>query len=51
VVISGGLMSHLVRDASILAVVAVAALSLTTLAVSRRKQFAMKDLHPPLVAP
>jgi putative membrane protein len=51
VVISGGLMSHLVRDVLILAAVAAAALGATTLVVRRRQQFSMKDLHPPLTAP
>lgn len=49
--ISGGLTSHLVRDVVILAACAVAALVLCTLAVRRRQQFSMKDLHPPLVSP
>lgn len=49
--ISGGLTSHLVRDVVILAACAVAALALCTLAVRRRQQFSMKDLHPPLVSP
>ncbi len=51
VTISGGLMSHLVRDVIILAMVAAAALGLCVATVSRRKQFSMKDLHPPLVSP
>lgn len=49
--ISGGLTTHLVRDAVILAACAIAALALCTLAVRRRQQFSMKDLHPPLVSP
>lgn len=51
VAISGGELSHLLADAGVLAAVAVAALSLTVLTVHRRKQFSMRDLHPPLVAP
>lgn len=51
ITISGGLMSHLIRDVIILAAVAVGAIGLCVLAVSRRKQFSMKDLHPPLVSP
>jgi putative membrane protein len=51
VAISGGLMSHLVRDVVILALIAAGALGLCILVVRRRQQFSMKDLHPPLVAP
>ncbi|MGD7706109.1 YhgE/Pip family protein [Microlunatus sp. Y2014] len=51
VTISGGQTAHLVRDVVLLATVTVLTLALTTLAVSLRRRFAMKDLHPPLVAP
>lgn len=51
VAISGGLLGHLARDAGVLAAVTVAVLSLTVLTVHRRKQFSLRDLHPPLVAP
>ncbi|WP_375429939.1 YhgE/Pip family protein [uncultured Friedmanniella sp.] len=51
VAISGGLLSHVARDAGVLAAVTVVVLSLTVLTVHRRKQFGLKDLHPPLVAP
>ena len=51
VAISGGQLSHLARDAGVLAAVAVAVLSLTVLTVRRRQQFRLSDLHPPLVAP
>lgn len=51
VVVSGGLMAHLLRDVGVLAAVAVIALALCTLVVRRRRQFSFKDLHPPLLAP
>ena len=51
VVVSGGLAEHLARDVGILAAMAVVALGLTVLTVARRQQLAVKDLHPPLVAP
>ncbi|SDU99547.1 putative membrane protein [Microlunatus sagamiharensis] len=51
VVVSGGLAAHLLRDVGILAALAAGALTLTVLTVARRQQFAVKDLHPPLVAP
>jgi putative membrane protein len=51
VAISGGELSHLAGDAAVLAAVAVVVLSLTVLTVHRRKEFSMRDLHPPLVAP
>ncbi|WP_375424699.1 YhgE/Pip family protein [uncultured Friedmanniella sp.] len=51
VAISGGELSHLVRDVGVLAGVAAVALSLTVVTVHRRKQLSMRDLHPPLVAP
>lgn len=51
VTISGGQWAHLLRDVTVLGIVAMVTLALTTLVVSRRRQFALKDLHPPLVAP
>ncbi len=51
VAISGGELSHLVGDVAVLAAVAVAVLSGTVLTVHRRRQFSMRDLHPPLIAP
>ncbi len=51
VTISGGWMPHLARDVAILAAITVVTLALTTVVVSGRRRFAMKDLHPPLVAP
>ncbi len=51
VVVSGGLAAHLLRDVTILATLAVGALTLTVVTVARRKQFRLKDLHPPLVSP
>lgn len=51
ITISGGQSGHLVRDILVLAVILVTTLAATTLVVSRRRGFAMKDLHPPLVAP
>jgi len=51
VTISGGQTTHLVRDILVLAAISVTTLALTTLVVARRRGFAMKDLHPPLVAP
>jgi putative membrane protein len=51
VTISGGELTHLLRDVAVLLVVAVATLALLVVAVHRRKQFRMADLHPPLVAP
>jgi putative membrane protein len=51
VTISGGELTHLVRDIVVLLLVAVAALGLVVAGVHRRKQFRMTDLHPPLVAP
>jgi putative membrane protein len=51
VTISGGEVTHLLRDVAVLLLVAVAALGLVVAAVHRRKQFRMADLHPPLAAP
>jgi putative membrane protein len=51
VTISGGEMAHLLRDVAILLLGTVAALGLLVVAVRRRKQFQMADLHPPLAAP
>jgi putative membrane protein len=51
ITMSGGEAVHLLRDVAILACVALAALGCCMLAVSRRQQFSMKDLHPPLVSP
>ena len=51
VTISGGWSAHLVRDVVLLSVITLGTLALTTLVVSLRRRFAMKDLHPPLVAP
>src|SRR5699024_10643957 len=48
VTVSGGQWAHLLRDATVLGIVAVVTLALTTLVVSLRRRFAMKDLHPPL---
>jgi len=51
VVISGGELTHLLRDVVLLALVSLAALALGVLTVHRRKQLGMTDLHPPLAAP
>ena len=51
ILISGGLIAHLLRDGLIVAGCLVAALAATVAVVSRRKQLSMKDLHPPLVSP
>lgn len=51
VVISGGSMSHLVRDLIVLVIVLVVTQALVVLVVRRRQGFSMKDLHPPLVTP
>lgn len=51
VVISGGQTERLVTDVLVLAVITVISMTLCTLVIRRKQQFAMKDLHPPLVAP
>jgi putative membrane protein len=51
VAISGGELGHFLRDVLVLVAVALGALALVVLTVHRRKQFSMRDLHPPLVAP
>ncbi|MBA8793848.1 putative membrane protein [Friedmanniella endophytica] len=51
VVISGGQPGHLARDLLVLAAVALLALAACALVVRRRKQFRLRDLHPPLIAP
>jgi putative membrane protein len=51
VVISGGELSHLARDATILLIGTLLALGLGVLVVRKRQQFAFRDLHPPLVSP
>ena len=51
VVVSGGLAAHLAHDVGILAALALGALGLTVLTITRRQQFRVKDLHPPLLAP
>ncbi len=51
VVISGGELSHLARDATILLIATLMALGLGVLVVRRRQQFSLRDLHPPLVSP
>jgi putative membrane protein len=51
VVISGGELSHLARDATILLIGTLLALGLGVLVVRKRQQFALRDLHPPLVSP
>lgn len=51
ITISGGEMSHLVRDVTVLAIGLIVTQALVVLVVSRRQGFSMKDLHPPLVTP
>ncbi|WP_228255114.1 YhgE/Pip domain-containing protein [Ornithinimicrobium avium] len=51
VVISGGETARLVTDVVVLVVITVTAVALCGFVVLRRQRFAMKDLHPPLVAP
>jgi putative membrane protein len=51
IAISGGELSHLLRDVTVLLLVAVVALGLAVAAVHRRKQFRMADLHPALITP
>ena len=51
VVISGGQTERLVTDVAVLLVITVTSMALCGLVVLRRQRFAMKDLHPPLVAP
>ena len=51
VVISGGELTHLARDSAFLLVGALVALTLGVLVVRKRQQFALRDLHPPLVSP
>ncbi len=51
VTISGGLLSHLARDAGLLAGVLVVVLALLVLTVRKRQQFTLASLHPPLTAP
>lgn len=51
VVISGGQTERLVTDVLVLAVITITTMALCTLVIRRKQQFAMKDLHPPLVAP
>jgi putative membrane protein len=51
VVISGGEMSHLARDVTVLAVILLVTHALSVLVVRHRQGFTMKDLHPPLVSP
>jgi len=51
VVISGGELAHLAQDATILLIGTVLALGLGVLVVRKRQQFALRDLHPPLVTP
>ncbi|WP_329575217.1 YhgE/Pip domain-containing protein [Kitasatospora sp. NBC_01250] len=46
VTVSGGLTSHLVRDAAVLAACGVAFLALTTLVTRRRRLWTMARLHP-----
>lgn len=48
VTITGGNTAHLVRDAGVLAVFGVAALTLTTLVVRRRREWTVTDLKPEL---
>src|SRR5699024_8297837 len=51
VTISSGQLVRLLCNATVFGIVAVVTLALTTLVVSLRRRFAMKDLHAPLVAP
>ena len=51
VVISGGEMSHLSRDVTVLAVILLVTHALSVLVIRHRQGFTMKDLHPPLVSP
>lgn len=51
VVVSGGQVDHLVRDAVVLLGMTLAAVLLCAVVVARRQQFRVKDLHPPLQAP
>ena len=51
IVISGGEMSRLARDVTVLVVILLVTHALSVLVVRRRQGFTMKDLHPPLVSP
>ena len=51
VVISGGELSHLARDAGVLLCIVLAVHALSVLVVRRRQGFTIKDLHPPLAGP
>ncbi|MFT3876264.1 MAG: YhgE/Pip domain-containing protein [Propioniciclava sp.] len=46
IVISGGLMSSLVRDLTLMGVLAASCLALLVLVVHRKRRFSMTDLHP-----
>lgn len=48
VTISGGEISHLVRDVAVLGGIAVVALGLGVLTVIRKQRLGTRDLHPPL---
>jgi putative membrane protein len=48
VTISGGEISHLVRDAVIIGSIAVVALGLGTVMLIRKQRLSIRDLHPPL---
>ena len=50
VVISGGELTHLARDAAVLLAIVVVTHALSVLVVRRRQGFTVKDLHPPLAA-
>lgn len=51
VVISGGEMSHLAPDVTVLSVILLVTHPLSVLVVRRRQGFTMKNLPPPLVSP
>ena len=51
IVISGGELTHLARDAAVLLVIVLVTHAASVLVVRRRQGFTMKDLHPPLAAP
>ena len=51
IVISGGEMSRLARDVTVLVVILLVTHALSVLVVRRRQGFTMKDLHPPLGSP
>lgn len=51
VAISGGLLTHYLRDVAVLAGVLVVVLGLLVVTVRKRQQFTIEDLHPPLTAP